>query len=257
MMTTESSAAPDVAANTATSEPVVTPEVTTPEIGATSTPETDARPDDGNDADKSLRRMQRRVDRVTAARYQAEARAQQLEEQLARYQQQAQPEEGERQSIDPARMDEIVSQKAREIARVEQVAERSNKAFESGVKSFGEAFKASVAAVIDEAGPLIDPKGLPTSLGEAILDSDEPAKLLHYLGQNPDAAESLRGLTAAQLGRRIERIEASMKQPGTTPSKAPKPLEPIKGRGEVSKDPTEMSDKEFAAWRKAQIAKRR
>ena len=238
-------------------EPVETPEVTNPEATGEQKQDDAAKPNEASDADKSLKRLQRRVDRVTAARYQAEARAQQLEAQLARYQQQTQQEEGEKPSIDPARIDEIVSQKAREIARVEQVAERSNKAFESGVKAFGDAFKASIAAVIDEAGPLIDPKGLPTSLGEAILDSDEPAKLLHYLGQNPEAAESLQGLTAAQLGRRIARIEAEMgKAPEPAPSKAPKPLQPVKTQVAGNGEPDMKDTAAWIRWKNQQDKKR-
>lgn len=237
-------------------EPVETPEVTTPETTDEQKHDDPAKSEKADEADKSLKRLQRRVDRVTAARYQAEARAQQLEAQLARYQQQTQ-EEGEKPSIDPSRIEEIVSQKAREIAKVEQVAERSNKTFEAGVKAFGDTFKASIAAVIDEAGPLIDPKGLPTALGEAILDSDEPAKLLHYLGQNPDAAESLQGLSAAQLGRRIARIEAEIgKAPEPAPSKAPKPLQPVKSTVASSGEPDPKDTVAWIRWRNQQNKRR-
>lgn len=249
-MNTEANAAPDVAADTATSEQVANevPEVAAPESSTEEQGQQTEKPE-ADDSDKSLKRLQRRVDRVTAARYQAEARAQQLEEQLARFQQQAQPE-GEAQQVDPYEL-------AKQIATAERIAEKSNAVHREGVKAYGEAFMQSVHVVQDEAGPLFDKRGLATPLGEAILDADKPADLLAYIGKNPDIAESLQGLSAAQLGRRIASIEAQMVKPEPRPSKAPPPLEPVKASGKVQKSPSEMTDAEFAAYRKAQIAKRR
>lgn len=249
-MNTEAIAAPGVAADTATPEPIAntTPEVASPEVST----EEQTKPVDApekDDRDKSLKSLQRRVDRVTAARYQAEARAQQLEEQLARFQQQTQPEE-EASKVDPYEL-------AKQIATAERITERSNAVYREGVKAHGDAFMQSVAAVQDEAGPLFDRRGLATPLGEAILDSDKPADLLTYIGQNPEIAESLKGLSAAQLGRRIAAIESKMAAPEPKPSKAPPPLEPVKASGKVQKSPSEMTDAEFAAYRREQIAKRR
>ena len=255
-MTTESNAAPGVAADTATPEPIANtqPEVATPESESTEqAQQTDADADSGDGADKSITRMERRLGRVTAARYQAEAEARQLREQLARFEQQAQPqgeEQSQRQQVDPYRL-------AEEIATAKLVTDKSNSTFHDGVKTYGESFKASVANVIEEAGPLINERGFPTALGEAVLDSEKPAALLHYLGKNPDVAESLQGLTAAQLGRRIAAIEQKMTSPEPRRSNAPPPLEPVKAGGKVQKAPSEMSDKEFAEYRRAQIAKRR
>ena len=254
-MNTETNAAPDVAADTATSEPVETQEVTTPESNEASTPETDAKPEAADDADKSLKRLQRRIDRVTAARYQAEAEARQLREQLQQYSQRETPTQ-EEQQIRPEDIERIANERAKQIRELETVSKRSHEIRDALVKEVGQGSLSQIlAAVTEEAGPLAHEDGRWTPLGEAIADSEQPAKLLAYLGKNPEAAESLQGLTAAQLGRRIARMEAEMSTP--KPSKAPRPLDPIKGQSEVTKDPAEMSDKEFAAWRREQIAKRR
>ena len=224
------------------------PEVAKPEGNeAEQQPKEESKPDD---SDKSLKRLQRRVDRVTAARYQAEAKAQQLEAELQRYRQQTQPEEGHQQhQFRPEDIDRLATERASEIAAAQEVTKRSNDTFNDGIKSFGEAFRESVAAVIDEAGPLITERGTPTALGEAILDSDKPAELLHYLGQNPDIADSLNGLSAARLGRRIEAIEREMKQ--SKVSKAPAPLEPVKPKGATAAKPdSQMSDAEWYAQRR-------
>ena len=244
-MTTESNdlagAGSEITAPVTVQEP---PEVTAPENNeAEQQPQEESKPDD---SDKSLKRLQRRVDRVTAARYQAEARAQQLEQELARYRERsANPEEPQQQpQYRPEDIDRLAEERAREIATVQEVAQRSNEAFKDGLKTFGDAFKSSVAAVIEEAGELITTRGTPTALGEAILDSDKPAELLHYLGQNPDIAESLQGLSAARLGRRISAIESEMKQAKV--SKAPQPLKPVTPKGApLAKPESQMTDAEW------------
>lgn len=261
-MTIETTAAPGAAAETIAPQSTETPNASTPAVGASAqTPQAETganKPGDqggeqGNDADQSFRRWQRRADRATAARYQAEAHAQQLEAELARYRQQEQqaaPKDGETQAARPEDIDRMAMQRAEEIATVRQVAERSNKVFSEGSKAFGEEiFRQSIAAVSDEAGPLIGTNGRATPLGEAILDSDAPAKLLHYLGQNPEIAEGLRGLGAAQIGRRIARIEAEM-QTKTAPP--PKPLKPIVPTGGASLGRSEaaMTDAEWYAARR-------
>lgn len=243
-MTTEANAAPDVAADTATSDQITNtpPEVVTPESSTDEQAQLTEKTEQ-DDSDKSLKRMQRRVDRVTAARYHAEAEARQLREQLAQYQQQTQADEPQKApQVDPYKL-------AEEIATAKQITDRSNSTFSEGVKAYGEAFKSSVSAVINEAGPLINERGLPTALGEAVLDSDKPADLLHYLGQNPDIAESLQGLSAARLGRRIEAIERDMKTAKV--SKSPAPLQPVTPKGApVAKAETSMTDAEWYAARR-------
>jgi hypothetical protein len=64
-------------------------------------------------------------------------------------------------------------------------------------------------------------------------------------------------MSPIQQARRIARLEATFDAPKPAQaSKAPKPLEPVKGATGGTKDPSLMSDSEFAAWRKAQIKAR-
>lgn len=260
-MTTENEAAPGVAADTATPEQIVNqgPEVTTPESETEQQPQEQPEGDKpkAEDRDKSIQRMNRRMDRITAARYQAEARAQELERKLAQYEQRDRPE-AEAQQIRPEDIERIATERALQLREMEAVVERSRAIRDALVKEVGQDNLPKLLEVVtEEAGPLVREDQRWTPLGEAIADSDDPAKLIAYLGQNPEAAESLRGLSAAQLGRRIARIELQMKAPEPKPSKAPKPLEPLKGSADIQKDPTEMSQAEFTAWRRSQIANRR
>ena len=143
-----------------------------------------------------------------------------------------------------------MTERAREISSVQQVAAKANSIADAGQKAYGEEFLNDVSTVTDEAGPLFDQRGLPTALGDAVMDSDEPVELLRYLGQNPDEAEKLRGLSAAALGRRIARVEADMK--ANKPKPAPKPLRPVTAASgaTLGKSSSDMTDAEWYAKRR-------
>jgi hypothetical protein len=230
-------------------EHVETPEVTTPESDAkpeTQTEET--KPSD--DGDKTVKRMERRIDRLTAARYQAEAEAQQLREQLSRYTSAHKDDTDGEQDISA-----LVQKEAQRLREMESIQRSSSQLRNDLLKEVGqeENLQRLLQMITVEVGPLVQPDGRWTVLGEAIVDSDVSAKLLVHLGKNPELAEGLQGLTPAQLGRRIARIEADMnKQPESPkPSNAPKPLAPVKA---ASGSVTPGADSpDFLAWKLKQL----
>ena len=241
-MTTETNVAPEAETLTPASEQAETPEVATPEVDATPEPDESQKPEE-DPRDKTVKSLQRRVDRITAARYQAEASASQARQEIEQYRHRlSQYEQGETpqaQQADPMAL-------ANEIANIREVTAKSNTVFKEGGKRFGADFGKAVNLVIEEAGPLVVPIapgasiGKPTPLGEAILDSDDPAAVLHYLGNNPDAAADLHGLSAIQVARRIARIELDLgKAKEPKQSNAPKPITPVKAS---SKDDGGLSD---------------
>lgn len=206
-----------------------TPEVAEPENDEQTTP------DDAEDPAKVVKRMNRRIDRLTAARYQAEARAEQaaaeVEQWRARFSQE-QPQEREPQQ-DPVAL-------AKEIAHVDRVTEKANGIAKDGEKRFGAEFKASVAAVNAEVGALFDRRGKATPVGEAILSADDPAALLHHIGTNPDLAADLAEMSPIQQARNLARIEFEMAKPREVKqTQAPKPITP--GRA-VTRDTGNLSD---------------
>lgn len=228
---------------------IETPEVTNPESN-----EVEQQPQEKpeqDDSDKSLKRLQRRVDRVTAARYQAEARAQQLEQELERFRQQTQSQEAEQQTrqIRPEDVDRIATERATYMREMESVSKRSGEIRDALVKSVGsERVQEILFAVIEETGPLARDDGRWTPLGEAIADCEAPAAVLKYLAENPDTAAELNGLSATRLGRRLDAIERDLK--ATKVSKAPQPLQPVTGKGApVGKSEREMTDAEWYAQR--------
>jgi chromosome segregation ATPase len=241
-MTTETNDLAGAGSEIVAPEHVETPEVTTPESNQEEQqPKEDTAKDD---SDKTLKRLQRRIDRVTAARYQAEAEARQLRELVSRFEQRTQPEEVQQQ-IKPEDIDRLATQRAQEIAQTREMQARVNSVLEQGRAVAG--FDDLCNTVNEEVAFYED--GKPTAFLEAVLDSDKPHELLTYLGQNPDIAESLSGLSAARLGRKLEAIEREMKSAKV--SKAPAPLAPVKPKGaSVAKPDAQMSDAEWYAQRR-------
>lgn len=250
-MNTETNAAPDVAADTATSEHTQTPEVVSPEVDAGPAQETP--PETEQDStEKALKRMERRINKRTADYHRERAEKEHLAQQLEQYRQQSTNDDGTQ--VDTADVQRLVREEAKRLTQIEKLNEKANSIHAEGTKKFSD-FEEAIKAVNDEA-PLFDKQG-PTPLMEAVFESDNPAAVLHYLGKNPDIAAELVDLTPAQLTRRLVRIESSIAKPEPRPSKAPQPLEPVKGGGKVQKSLADMSDAEFAAARRSQIANRR
>lgn len=93
---------------------------------------------------------------------------------------------------------------------------------------------------------------------EVIALSDVGPGIVHHLGTHLDIADRIQRLPPHMAAAEIARIEAQVKAPKNKPvTNAPSPP-PTLGSGMASavKEPASMSDSEFAAWRRSQIAKR-
>ena len=207
---------------------------------------------------KTIRKMQRRIDRLTAGRGAAEREAQLRREYMQQrpdQQGQGQEQEAERtRSIDPREIEQIAQERARQLVRQQTVAQRVGTVLDTGRKLAG--FDEAVNAVADEV-PFTDRRGQPTPFIEAVLDAEKPAELLHWLGNNPDEAAAFTGLSPAQIGRRLAKLEDRIEREAKSKaSGAPTPLTAVRTRGKSDPDPAAMSDKEFAEWRRAQIKSR-
>ena len=246
-MTTEETVAPEQTQN-APAATQTAPEAVTPEVDSEAKPADPADPPKEDDAEKAKRAMQRRIDKRTADLYRERAQNEQLAQRLAALEARASGQPEQQRPTDPYEI-------AREIATIERVTEKSNGIAKDGEKRFPD-FKDALATVAEEAGQLFDRSGKPTAIGEAVLDAEDPAGLLHHLGKNPDLAAELQGLTPAQLGRRIGRIEAQMasKPPPKPVSSAPDPARPISAARSTN-DLSSMDMDAYVAARKAQGAR--
>ena len=98
---------------------------------------------------------------------------------------------------------------------------------------------------------------------ETIIHSDIAEEILYYLGKNPDISAAIGEMPALKAAKEIGRIEARLvegekkpeekKAESPTPAKkltkTPEPIEPVRSTGATEKDPSQMSPKEYRAWR--------
>lgn len=209
----------------------------------------DSTKDEGKDhaeseVEKLRRKTQRRIDRLTAEKGAAQERIRTLEaaaEEKAR----AQDEEDGK----PAKAEDP-REIAKQLVLAQDTAKATNRMLKEAAAKFPE-FEKNIAELVEEVGPLIDRKtGAPTALLEAVIDSDSSTEVLNYLGENPEVAAELMGLSQARIGRRIAKIESDLAAKAKPkPSSAAKPLTPVKPAAAVVVDPGKLTD---AQWRAAE-----
>ena len=107
---------------------------------------------------------------------------------------------------------------------------------------------------------VFDSLPLPDAAAWTIMESDKPELIMAHLVKNPDLAERIASLSPARQAAEIGKLEdklSTAKEVKANVSKAPEPIKPIGQQGSATKDPADMTDSEFAQWRKRQIAQRR
>jgi hypothetical protein len=100
---------------------------------------------------------------------------------------------------------------------------------------------------------------IPTpAMTHAIFESDIGPRLAYYLAQHSEEAQAITRMSPTAAIRALGRIEAKLEaEPVKKPvSAAPKPVEPVGGKGSASKDPDRMSIDEWLAMRAAQVRNR-
>jgi hypothetical protein len=248
-MTTENQVSPDAETqNPAPETAIQQPEVASPE--AVESEQTQSQEPQETEEAKALKAMKRRIDKRTADVYRERAEKEQLARRLQELESKLQPQDDK-----PVYDEQTITQKALEIAKVARVAEQSNTVYTNGKKQFPD-FDDALAAVVAEAGPLIDKAGLPTALGQVVLESDVPHAVLHYLGKNPDVAAELADLTPTQLARRMVSIEAKATAKPQV-STAPKPLSAVKPTATTNDLSPDLPVDEWMARREKQLREKR
>lgn len=102
------------------------------------------------------------------------------------------------------------------------------------------------------------------AMAEAALETDDPTEIIYHLAKNPEESARIARLSPLAAAREIGKIEAALTKNKETDSgsdaekeleqakrktKAPDPINPLKGNEVVKKDPAKMSMKEYAAAR--------
>lgn len=101
------------------------------------------------------------------------------------------------------------------------------------------------------------------AMAEVFAESEEGPAVAYYLANNLEQADRIARMSplaaAHALGLIQAKLLAEREKAAKKVSEAPPPPPKIEGSGDpkVEKDPSEMTDAEFAKWRKRQIAQRR
>lgn len=254
------------------SDAIAETDSSTVEVDAEDT-ETSAEPD--QDSPKRTPWFQKRIDEVTAEKWELKRERDQLREMLQR-QMQPQPEPATQavrtdgrpvlenftsyEEFTEALTDWKLDQ--RDAAREQrQQAETAAQAVARQEAEFSDRVR---KAAVDKPDILriVSDDTLPVSpaMAEVIKASDIGPQILAALDADRESARRIYELPSHLAGIELGRLAASASAPAQPRriNQPPPPINtPLAGGTAVTTDPARMSDAQFAAWRKAQIAQRR
>jgi hypothetical protein len=227
------------------------------EAKATQEPETPEEPEP-NQEDVELRKAK---EQLAWEKRQAQKKIKQLEAEL---------NTRTSKPTDPSDVESLAQKRAEEIVAQRLYNERCNQIALEGRKEYGEAFGEALSKLNEELD--FDVGSNPVFV-EAIEETGVPAKLIKYLGDNLQEAETLLTLPPHRLAVKLEKLATKLTQtkiPTTAPvapsnplkasvSRVPPPIKPVAGKtggtAAVSKSDT-GEELDAAAFVKAWKAKR-
>jgi hypothetical protein len=224
--------------------------------------------EDSADAPKKSKGVQKRIDELTRQRYEAERRAEQSRSEAEHYRKMAQDKPQEPAKDDKAprfedfnSYDDYVAavaehkatKKFEELTRKDQEKQTQQKQAEV-VKNFNDKVTEARKKYDDfdtvALGNHVAYNDVTTSL---VLASDASTELAYYLGKNPEIAQKLTQISPLEAAKEIGRIEAKLLEKPKPQSKqitnASPPIKPVGGKERLKKDPSQMSNAEYRAWR--------
>jgi len=89
------------------------------------------------------------------------------------------------------------------------------------------------------------------AMRDAIGESDIGGDIAYHLGTNVQEAVRIANLSPIAQVRAILDLESKLKAPKKVTTDAPAPIVPNAGKGKVAKDPGQMTDAEYAKWRRS------
>lgn len=219
------------------------------------TPEQDEKPakESEDEAERAQKGVQKRIDRLTRQKYEAQARAEYLEKMLNE-RQAPKTESGIDRSQYASDEDYVEAIVESRLAAKEQI-----KAQQSYVKK--------VEGIIKEAEKLgdFDPddfREVPISriMADAIVESDVSAQLVKFFHDEPEEAERISQLSPARQAAAIGKIEAQLsaeKPKAVAKSAAPTPITPLGGKGGSPRGLSDdLSMEDWLAERNKQVRQR-
>lgn len=256
------------------------------EVSDESDEESDKESDDDSDRDKPKKKggFQRRIDKLNAAKADAEREREYWKQQALKGASETNKEDPKVESkpandgrpipddfethadyvdaLTDWKMDQRESKKAQEQEKSKLLSEH-----ETLVKSHQERLKSFTDKTADFEEVLENLDGLHSPVAERIiLESESGPELLYELAKNPEEAKRICSLSPLAAARELGKIEARLtskaspeKQETKKITKAPKPIEPVGGsKGSVAKsiDDPDLSQAEYEKLRAKQMKER-
>jgi len=182
--------------------------------------------------------VQRRIDQLTREKHEEKRQREALEAQLRQYQQ---PTESAPTAKPAAETD--VYKAAEQLIKQRDFDSACNKVFDAGKSEFPD--WDSSLKTFQMLG------GAPQEFLEAVTSMDAGHKVLHHLGQNPEAAERLLSLPPLRMAIELARLEATVGKSTPPPvSSAPAPITPVGGKSAPVEPEEFASTADYIAWKK-------
>lgn len=147
----------------------------------------------------------------------------------------------------------------RALARYEARMEHQRLNREAAEKTTAQRLRESMKAVrgeaadFDEVVASVFEPDFPNSktMADFVEESDQPARMLYWLGNNPDEAARISQLSPIRQAKELAKVEANLAAPAPQPKRpgAPPPPKIVTGSGVGEKDPAKMSMEEYAKFR--------
>lgn len=238
---------------------------------ASATPEQEPKPD-GEEAEPKHtlpKGVQKRIDRLTRDKYRLQAELEVARRQAPQAEPQRPPANGEPKAEQYKSYEEYLEARAewkaeqrveKRLGELREKAQRqAGQAEQEKLQSQWEKRVSEALTTYDDFEEVALSPEVPISepMMAAILRSPKGADVAYHLGKNPDLAAQIAGLDPISAAIRIGEIAASLSRPNPKKTTgAPPPINPVGGRASTHKDPSQMTDAEFAAWRREQIKRR-
>lgn len=222
-------------------------------------------------------KLQKRFDKLTKEKYDAQRRADRLEWENEQLRQPAKTEsvapvkptleesgydDAKFQKADAEYTQALVRAEAQRILKEEREQQQQQakaSEFDKRQAEFTKSKPDYVEKVID--GGARGEWPCTAEMAACIRESEIGPQLAYHLADNPELAQAIAKLPALAQAREIGRIEARLETSKAAPAKvsqAPPPPAKIEAtEPAIEKRPEDMSDIEFAKWRRRQIAQRR
>lgn len=224
--------------------------------------ETDEQKDE-RERDEKGRFVQRRINELTRARYEAQRERDAMRQELESLRQQV---EYSRQPPPPDPNDDpiayvrhLAQEEARQFVNAERgqwQQQQEQARFQSIANEYAQreqAYAASHADYSEAVDTFVQIIGPDPVLAEVLMTSEHGPQVAHYLGTHVDEAVKVAQMPPHLRIAHVARLEARLSAPKPKPvTAAPAPAPTVGGGSVASKDPSRMSTEEWMAWRNSQ-----